>query len=96
MFDKRTQNAINTFDGETCAPTFITFTVCIGDALMLAYWQDPTFDAKHRAVYCVRVLEIPTPRWTTYDAAFFGLALPEDVPATQQEMAYTSPIWYTP
>jgi hypothetical protein len=73
-----------------------TYTNSIGDALMLAYWNDPAFDPDQRAFYYVRVLEIPTPRWTTYDAAFYGVDLPEGVPATQQERAYTSPIWYTP
>jgi len=73
-----------------------TYTNSIGDALMLAYWQDPAFDPRQRAFYYVRVLEIPTPRWTTYDAAFFGVDLPEGVPPTHQERAYTSPIWYTP
>ncbi len=73
-----------------------TYTNSIGDALMMAYWKDPTFDPEQRAFYYIRVLEIPTPRWTTYDAAFFGVALPEEVPPTQQERAYTSPIWYTP
>ena len=72
------------------------FTNSIGDALMLAYWKDPAFDPKQRTFYYVRVLEIPTPRWTTYDAAFFGVALPEGVDPTHQERAYTSPIWYTP
>jgi len=73
-----------------------TYTNSIGDALMLAYWKDPAFDPKQRAFYYIRVLEIPTPRWTTYDAAFFGVELPKDVPASHQERAYTSPIWYTP
>jgi len=81
----------NTVDVETAS-----FTNSIGDALMMAHWQDPAFDPKQRAFYYVRVLEIPTPRWTTYDAAFFGIDLPEGVPASHQERAYTSPIWYTP
>ncbi len=57
---------------------------------------DPDFDPNEHAFYYVRVLEIPTPRWTTYDAAFFGIPLPDTVPATIQDRAYTSPIWYTP
>jgi hypothetical protein len=60
------------------------------------HWKDPDFDPKQRAFYYVRVLEIPTPRWTTYDAAFFGIKRPDNVPATLQDRAYTSPIWYTP
>jgi hypothetical protein len=60
------------------------------------YWKDPDFDPDQRAFYYVRVLEILTPRWTTYDAKVFGVKLPEDVPASIQERAYTSPIWYTP
>ncbi len=81
----------NTVDVENA-----TFTNTIGDALMGAYWQDPDFDADQHAFYYVRVLEIPTPRWTTYDAAFFGIERPSIVPATIQDRAYTSPIWYTP
>ncbi len=73
-----------------------SFTNTIGDPMLFAYWRDPDFDPSERAFYYVRVLEIPTPRWTTYDAAFFGVDLPEDVPASQQERAYTSAIWYTP
>ena len=63
---------------------------------MFAYWKDPDFNPNQRAFYYVRVLEIPTPRWTTYDAVFFNVELPKDVPPTHQERAYTSPIWYTP
>ena len=81
----------NTVDVKTA-----TYTNSIGEALMMASWKDPDFDPKQRAFYYVRVLEIPTPRWTTYDAAFFGVDLPNDVPPTHQERAYTSPIWYTP
>ncbi len=82
--------------GDTVDVKAATYTNSIGDALMLAHWQDPAFDPKQPAFYYVRVLEIPTPRWTTYDAAFFGVEPPKDVPATHQERAYTSPIWYTP
>jgi hypothetical protein len=68
----------------------------IGTPYLATYWKDPKFDPKERAFYYVRVLEIPTPRWTTYDAKFFGVTLPKDVPSSIQERAYTSPIWYTP
>jgi hypothetical protein len=81
----------NTVDVDTA-----TFTNSIGDATLDAYWTDPDFDPKESAFYYVRVLEIPTPRWTTYDAAFFGIDRPDNVPATLQDRAYTSPIWYTP
>ncbi|MDA9981681.1 DUF3604 domain-containing protein, partial [Gammaproteobacteria bacterium] len=60
------------------------------------HWTDPDFDPAEHAFYYVRVLEIPTPRWPTYDAAFFNIDLPDNVPATIQDRAYTSPIWYTP
>jgi len=86
----------NKLVGNTVNVEKATYTNSIGDALMLAYWKDPKFDPKQRAFYYVRVLEIPTPRWTTYDAAFFGVELPKDIEPTQQERAYTSPIWYTP
>jgi len=73
-----------------------TFTNTIGAAVLSAHWVDPDFDAAEYAFYYVRVLEIPTPRWTTYDAAFYGIELPSTVPPTIQDRAYTSPIWYTP
>ena len=73
-----------------------TFTNTIGNTTLAATWSDPDFDADEHAFYYVRVLEIPTPRWTTFDAAFFGIDLPDNVPPTIQDRAYTSPIWYTP
>jgi len=73
-----------------------TYTNTIGDPFMSTYWQDPDFDSKLAAFYYVRVLEIPTPRWTTHDAVFFKIKRPDIVPATVQDRAYTSPIWYTP
>jgi hypothetical protein len=82
--------------GNTVDVPTATYTNTIGDPLLLAHWVDPDFDASEHAFYYVRVLEIPTPRWTTYDAAFFGIDLPDNVPATIQDRAYTSPIWYTP
>ncbi len=82
--------------GSTVDIATATYTNTIGDALMTAYWRDPDFDPSQSAFYYVRVLEIPTPRWTTYDVVRFGVDLPDRVPPTVQERAYTSPIWYTP
>ena len=82
--------------GNTVNVPEASYTNSIGAPYLAAHWKDPGFDPKLRAFYYVRVLEIPTPRWTTYDAKFFMVALPKDVPASIQERAYTSPIWYTP
>jgi hypothetical protein len=82
--------------GSTVDVTTATFTNTIGEVMMSAHWVDPDFDRSQSAFYYVRVLEIPTPRWTTYDAVFFNIARPDNVPATVQDRAYTSPIWYTP
>jgi len=82
--------------GNTVNVDEASYTNEIGDPFFQAAWSDPDFDPKERAFYYVRVLEIPTPRWTTFDAKVFGVKLPKDVPASIQERAYTSPIWYTP
>ena len=73
-----------------------TFSNSIGAAALAGFWQDPDFDATEDAFYYVRVIEIPKPRWTTYDAAFYDIPLPDTVPPTVQDRAYTSAIWYTP
>jgi hypothetical protein len=82
--------------GNTVDVDNATYTNAIGEPYLAAFWQDPDFEADQSAFYYVRVLEIPTPRWTTYDSKFFGVDRPEDVPASIQERAYTSPIWYSP
>ena len=82
--------------GSTVDVENATFTNTIGDAVLAAHWEDPDFDPSQPAFYYVRVLEIPTPRWTTYDAAFFDMERPDFVAETVQDRAYTSPIWYTP
>ena len=73
-----------------------SYTNTIGDAAMGGYWVDPEFDPKQDAFYYVRVIEIPTPRWTAYDAKRFNVEMPEGTKMVTQERAYTSPIWYTP
>jgi hypothetical protein len=83
--------------GNTVDVATATWTNTIGDPELIAVWKDPDFDPAVPAFYYVRVLEIPTPRWTAYEAARFGVKMPSsDVPMTTQERAYTSPIWYTP
>jgi len=73
-----------------------TYTNSIGAPELIKVWKDPDFDPALRAFYYVRVIEIPTPRWTAYDAKYFGVTMPKEVPMTTTERAYTSPIWYTP
>jgi hypothetical protein len=73
-----------------------TWTNTIGDPELIAVWTDPDFDSAARAFYYLRVIEIPTPRWTAYDAKRFNVEMLPEVPMTTQERAYTSPIWYTP
>ena len=82
--------------GNTVDVANATWTNTIGASELITAWKDPDFDPKLRAVYYARVIEIPTPRWTTYDAKYFGVEIPEGVPTSTQERAYTSPIWYTP
>ena len=82
--------------GNTVDVPDASYTNTIGEPLLLAFWKDPDFDAEARAFYYVRVIEIPTPRWTTYDAKFFKVKIPEGAPTSIQDRAYTSPIWYTP
>jgi hypothetical protein len=73
-----------------------TWTNTIGAPELITVWKDPDFDPAQRAFYYGRVIEIPTPRWTAYDAKRFNVKMPKEVPMTTTERAYTSPIWYTP
>jgi hypothetical protein len=73
-----------------------TYTNTIGDSQLAATWTDPEFDASQRAFYYARVIEIPTPRWSTYDVVKLGVKLPSHLPVAIQERAWSSPIWYTP
>ena len=83
--------------GSTVTIKDASYTNTIGDPELAVVWTDPDFDKNELAFYYVRVLEIPTPRWTAYDVKFFGLKdIPEEVPMVTQERAYTSPIWFTP
>lgn len=73
-----------------------SYTNTVGAVELKKVWRDPDFDPSLHAFYYVRVLQIPTPRWSTYDAKVLGVAPPKGVPSTVQERAWGSPIWYTP
>ncbi len=79
--------------GSTVDVDNATYTNTIGDVDLATVWSDPDFDAAQRAFYYVRVIEIPTPRWTAYDKKFFGNEMPEKTEMVTQERAYSSPIW---
>ncbi|KRW97192.1 DUF3604 domain-containing protein [Paracoccus sp. MKU1] len=82
--------------GSTVNVAEASYTNTIGDPELIAVWTDPDFDPTLKAFYYARVIEIPTPRWTAYDARYFGRTPADDVRMTITERAYTSPIWYTP
>jgi hypothetical protein len=82
--------------GNTVDLTTATYTNDIGATQLRADWTDPDFDPTVSAAYYVRVLEIPTPRWSTYDSVQTGIPVPDGIPGSIQERAWSSPIWYTP
>jgi len=82
--------------GNTVDVATASFTNSIGTSELATVWVDPDFDAGQSAFYYARVIEIPTPRWSTHEAFRFGIPIPEGAPVATQERAYTSPIWYTP
>lgn len=82
--------------GNTVDVANATWANTIGAPELITVWKDPDFDPAQRAFYYARVIEIPTPRWTAYDAKRFGIKMDAKIPMITQERAYTSPIWYTP
>jgi hypothetical protein len=82
--------------GNTVDVANANWTNTIGASELGTVWTDPDFDPAQKAFYYARVIEIPTPPWYVYDAFRFGVDIPKDAPTSQQERAYTSPIWYTP
>jgi hypothetical protein len=86
----------NTSVGSTVDVANATYANSIGAGYLSAYWKDPTFNPAQRAFYYVRVIQIPSPRWTAYDQKRFGIKMADNVPMTVTDRAYTSPVWYTP
>jgi hypothetical protein len=82
--------------GSTVDLKTATYTNTIGAPVLTGFWTDPEFDASQHSFYYVRVIEIPTPRWTAYDVSRFGEKMNDQVPMIVTNRAYTSPIWYTP
>lgn len=89
--DGKLESVGNTVDVATA-----NWTNTIGSSELARVWKDPDFDPDQQAFYYARVLEIPTPRWSTIDAFRFNVPIPEGAPTSTQERAYTSPIWYSP
>ena len=82
--------------GSTVNVANATYSNTIGAPVLSAYWKDPAFDATQHAFYYVRLIQIPSPRWTAYDQKRYGIKMSPEVPMTVTDRAYTSPIWYTP
>jgi hypothetical protein len=82
--------------GNTVDVANATWTNSIGAPELVGVWIDPEFDPKVSASYYARVMEIPTPRWTAYEAKRFEIEMKDEIPMVTIERAYTSPIWYTP
>jgi hypothetical protein len=82
--------------GSTVDADHAIYANSVGDAQLLAFWEDPEFDPEQPAFYYARVIEIPTPRWTAFDQVRLGAEMTREVPMELQERAYTSPIWYAP
>jgi hypothetical protein len=82
--------------GNTVDAATATWSNTIGTPELIAAWSDPEFDPAKPAFYYARVIEIPTPRWTAYEAMRFGVKMDDKVPMSTTERAYTSPIWYNP
>jgi hypothetical protein len=82
--------------GNTVDVATATYSNTVGSPQLTGSWVDDQFDPAQHALYYARVLQIPTPRWSTYDAVRAKLPLLAGVAATVQERAWTSPIWYTP
>ena len=82
--------------GDTVDVAHASYTNTIGAPSLATVWSDPEFDPKQRSFYYVRVLEIPTPMWTAFDALRYHLTLPADVRAQGQARGHSSPVWYPP
>lgn len=82
--------------GNTVNVKEATYANTIGNIELSGYWTDPDFDPEVPSCYYIRVLEIPVPRWSTYDAKVLGVDIPDGTPASIQERAWSSAIWYTP
>lgn len=82
--------------GDTVDVANASWTNAIGDAELITVWADPEFNVNQPAFYYMRVIDIPTPRWTAYDQKRLGIKMSDEVPMRTQERAWSSPIWYTP